>query len=254
MRRVFAVTYGVIAYGAFFVVFLYMIGFAGNMLVPKSIDSGAPGPIGLAILVNVALVGLFAVQHSVMARPAFKAWWTQFVPKPVERSTFVLLSSLILALLFWQWRPLPAIVWHFEDPLARTLLIGLSFLGWFAVLYSSFIIDHFDLFGLRQVFLYLRNRPYTHPPFAVRSLYRIVRHPLMVGFLIAFWSTPTMTAGHLLISVLLTGYILIGVTLEERDLARMLGSDYSLYRAQTPMFVPLLPKSKPSDAPLSGGA
>lgn len=254
MRRVVAVTYGVMAYGAFFVVFLYMIGFAGNMLVPKSIDSGTSGPIGLAILVNAALVGLFAVQHSVMARPAFKAWWTRFVPKPVERSTFVLLTSLILAILFWQWRPLPAIVWHFEDPLTRTLLIGLSFLGWFTVLYSSFVIDHFDLFGLRQVFLYLRNRPYTHPPFAVRSLYRIVRHPLMVGFLIAFWSTPTMTAGHLLLSVLLTGYILIGVTLEERDLARMLGSDYSLYRAQTPMFVPLLPKGKPSDAPLSGGA
>lgn len=231
-----------------------MIGFAGNMLVPKSIDSGTPGPTGLAILVNAALVGLFAVQHSVMARPAFKAWWTQFVPKPVERSTFVLLTSLILALLFWQWRPLPAIVWHFEDPLARTLLTKLSFLGWFTVLYSSFVIDHFDLFGLRQVFIYLRNRPYTHPPFAVRSLYRIVRHPLMVGFLIAFWSTPTMTAGHLLLSVLLTDDILVGVTLEERDLARTLGSDYSIYRAQTPMFVPLLPRNKPSDAPLGRGA
>ena len=252
MGRVLTFIYGVLAYGVFLVVFLYMIGFVGNMVVPKSIDSGVPTPLGQALLVNIALVGLFAVQHSVMARPAFKSWWTNIVPKPVERSTFVLLTSLILALLFWQWRPVPTIIWDVQRPLAAALLTGVSLLGWVTVLYSSFIIDHFDLFGLRQVYLHFRNRSYTHPPFAVRSLYRIVRHPLMVGFLIATWSTPTMTVGHLLLSVLLTGYILIGVTLEERDLARLLGTNYELYRSQTPMFVPSVVRRKQSEAPRLG--
>ena len=197
MGRAVTFVYGVLAYGVFFVVFLYMIGFVGNVVVPKSVDSGVPAPLGQALLVNLALVGLFAVQHSVMARPAFKSWWTRIVPKPVERSTYVLVTSLILALLFWQWRPLPTIIWDVQHPLAAAVLTGLFFLGWATVLYSSFIIDHFDLFGLRQVYLHFRNRPYTHPPFAVRSLYRLVRHPLMVGFLVAVWATPTMTVGHL---------------------------------------------------------
>lgn len=253
MGRFLALVYGTLAYGAFFVVFLYMIGFFGNMIVPKSIDSGVPVPLGQALLVNAALVALFGVQHSVMARPAFKSWWTKFVPAPIERSTFVLLTSLILALLFWQWRPMPAIIWDVQHPLAAALLTGLFFLGWFTALYSSFLIDHFDLFGLRQVLLYFRNRPYRHPPFAVRSLYRIVRHPLMVGMLVAFWATPTMTAGHLLLAFLLTGYIFVGVMLEERDLARHLGMDYALYRTQTPKFLPALPRRSAPGVPKLGG-
>lgn len=242
MNRILAFAYGLVAYGLFFVVFLYLIGFVGNMAVPKSIDSGPIGPIGQAIFINVALVALFGIQHSVMARPAFKSWWTRFVPKPVERSTYVLLASLLLALLFWQWRPIPAIVWETEHPVPIALLTGLFFLGWAIALYSSSIIDHFDLFGLRQVYQYLRDRPYSYPPFAVKSLYRLVRHPLMVGIFIGIWSTPVMTAGHLLFAVLMTGYIAVGVALEERDLARILGSDYELYRLQTPMFLPSLPR------------
>lgn len=249
MRRALFFAYAVAAYGVFFLVFLYLIGFVGNMVVPKSIDSGEPGPVGLAILVNAALIGLFGVQHSVMARPAFKQWWTRFVPTPVERSTYVLLSSVILALLFWQWRPIPTVVWEMRHPLPAAVLTGLFFLGWAMALYSTFIIDHFDLFGLRQVYLHLRDRPYSHPPFVIRSLYRFIRHPLMVGFFIAFWSAPTMTVGHLLFSLLMTGYILVGVTLEERGLARHLGSEYGLYRLQTPMFVPAIPRRKaPRDA------
>lgn len=248
MGRTLAFAFGTVAYGIFFVVVLYMIGFVGNLVVPRSIDSGVTAPLGQALLVNIALVGLFAVQHSVMARPAFKSWWTRFVPKSVERSIYVLVASLILALLFWQWRPIPTIIWDVQHRTAAALLTGLSFLGYVIVLYSSFIIDHFDLFGLRQVYLHLRNRPYTHPQFSVRSLYRLVRHPSMVGFLVAIWATPTMTVGHLLFSVLLTGYILIGVTLEERDLALHLGTDYEHYRSQTPMFMPSLGRHKQSDA------
>jgi methanethiol S-methyltransferase len=248
-------TYGAVAYAVFFVVFTYLIGFVGNMVVPKSIDSGAAVHLWQALVINTALVGLFAVQHSVMARPAFKSWWTRFVPTPVERSTYVLLASLILALLFWQWQPIPAVIWDVQSSWAATSLTAISLFGWLVALYSSFIIDHFDLFGLRQVYLHFRNRPYTHPPFAVRSLYRLVRHPLMVGILIFIWSAPTMTAGHLLFSFLLTGYIFVGVTMEERDLARYIGNEYHLYRSQTPMLVPSLPKRKTHETPgLGGGA
>jgi len=239
MNRTLSFLYGALAYGVFFVVFLYMIGFVGNIVVPKSIDSGPVTGTAEAILINVLLVGLFGVQHSVMARPAFKSWWARIVPRHVERSTYVLLASLILALLFWQWRPMPAVVWDVQESLLRGALTGLFFAGWVVVLYSSFLIDHFDLFGIRQVYLHFKNRPYSHPPFVVRSLYRFMRHPLMVGFLISIWSAPTMTAGHLLFSVLLTGYVLIGVTLEERDLAGNLGPEYVVYRSETPMFVPL---------------
>lgn len=255
MRRTLIFVYGVLAYGSFFVVFLYMIGFIGNLLVPKSIDSGVPVPLGEAILINALLVGLFAVQHSVMARPAFKLLWTRIVPQPMERSTYVLLSSLVLALLFWQWRPMPAILWDLRNPAIAALLTTIFFLGWAIVLYSSFIIDHFDLFGLRQVYLNFRNRAYTYPAFAVRSLYRLVRHPLMVGFLIAVWATPTMTVGHLVFALLMTGYIVLGVRLEERDLARHLGAAYQLYRVQTPMFVPSLTPERTAQRPgLRGGA
>jgi methanethiol S-methyltransferase len=248
MSRTLIFVYGLLAYLVFFAVFLYMIGFVGNFAVPKSIDSGPTTPLSEAILVDVALIALFAVQHSVMARPAVKSWWTGIVPKPMERSTYVFLSSLVLALLFWQWRSLPARIWEVDEPVFRAALNVVSFVGWFTVLFSSFIIDHFDLFGMRQVYLHWRERPYSHPPFVVRSLYRIVRHPLMVGLLIAFWSAPTMTVGHFLFAMLMTGYILVGVLFEERDLARHLGSEYAIYRTQTPMFVPSLRHRKPHSA------
>ncbi len=244
MNHAFVFTYGLIAYGAFVGSFLYLIGFVGNLVVGKSIDSGPLVPLGQAVFVNVALIALFGLQHSGMARPAFKSWWTRFIPQPIERSTFVLLTSLILVFLFWQWRPIPMILWEATHPVPVALLWALFLLGWAVVLYSSFLIDHFDLFGLRQVYLHLRKRSYSHPPFAVKSLYKLVRHPLMVGILIGIWSTPTMTAGHLLFALLMTGYIFVGVTLEERDLARHLGSDYERYRLLTPMFLPSLPKPK----------
>lgn len=244
MRLAFVFLYGAISYGAFFLVFLYLIGFVGNLLVPKSIDSGEPVSLGQALVVNLLLVGLFALQHSVMARPAFKSWWTKIVPAAMERSTYVLLASLILALLFWQWRPIPLVVWEVSSVPVAALLTAIFLLGWAIALYSSFLIDHFDLFGLRQVYLHLRSRPYSSPPFAVRSLYRFVRHPLMVGILVGIWVTPTMTLGHLLFALLLTGYIVVGVTLEDRDLARHLGAAYALYRDQTPRFVPSLKRSR----------
>ncbi len=248
MSRVVSFIYGVLAYAVFFVVFLYLMGFVGNLVVPKSIGSGPAAPVGQAIFIDVMLVALFAVQHSIMARPAFKSWWTRLVPKALERTTFVLLASLILMLLCWQWRPIPTTIWDVEEPVLRVALTGLIFLGGGLALFSSCLIDHFDLFGLRQVYLHLRNHPYSHPPFVVRSLYRFVRHPLMVGFLIAIWATPTMTTGHLLFAALLTGYILVGVTLEERDLTRILGQEYVAYRSETPMFIPR-PRRKRRSAP-----
>jgi protein-S-isoprenylcysteine O-methyltransferase Ste14 len=249
MSRLLIFIYGLLAYTVFFLVFLYMIGFVGNFAVPKSVDSGpAVSPVE-AIPVNVILVALFAVQHTIMARPAFKSWLTRVIPAPMERSTYVLVASLLLALLFWQWRPMPTLMWEIEQPVLRAALTGLFVIGWIVVLYSTAIIDHFDLFGIRHVYLHLRRRNYSYPPFVVKSLYRMVRHPLMVGFLIAFWSAPTMTAGHLLFSVLLTGYILVGVLFEERDLAQYLGSEYAVYRTETPMFVPTLPSRKSHSAP-----
>jgi protein-S-isoprenylcysteine O-methyltransferase Ste14 len=239
MGRIAAFVYGLIAYAAFLVTILYAIGFIGNLWVPKSLDTGEPGSVGTAVVVNLLLLLAFAVQHTIMARPGFKAWWTKFIPKAIERSTFVLVASGLLLLLFWLWQPIAGDVWRVESQAGVLVLQALFFSGWFLVFYSSFLIDHFDLFGLRQVFLHLKNRPYTDHPFSTVSLYKIVRHPLMLGFLIASWASPVMSVGHLVFAIGITGYILVGIQFEERDLRRALGEDYERYRQTTPALLPL---------------
>jgi protein-S-isoprenylcysteine O-methyltransferase Ste14 len=238
MNRVIAFVYGVVAYAIFFVTFLYAAGFVGNVVVPKSLDGAPVGPLGTSLLVDLGLLGLFAVQHSVMARPAFKRMWTRIVPEPVERSTYVLASSLALILLFWVWRPLGGVVWDVENPVGRALLHGGFVFGWLLVLVSTFLINHFDLFGLRQVWLHLRGRPYEPLPFRTPGPYRIVRHPLYVGWFFAFWSTPTMTVTHLLFAVMTTAYILVAIRFEERDLVAA-HPEYATYRERVPMLIPV---------------
>jgi methanethiol S-methyltransferase len=238
MKRPLTVGYGAASYVLFLAAFLYAIGFVGNFVVPRTVDAGVAAPIGEAVTVNVLLLGVFAVQHSVMARPAFKRWWTRFVPSAIERSTYVLLSSLMLFLLYWQCRTMPAVIWDVESSTGRLILWVLFWLGWAIVLTSTFMINHFDLFGLRQVYLAWRERPYSDIGFRTPMLYRWVRHPLMLGFIIAFWATPTMTAGHLLFAGATTAYILIAVQLEERDLVAALGDQYRAYRRRVPMLVP----------------
>ncbi len=237
MNRLLILAYGVIAYGAFLCTILYLIGFVSGVIVPKNIDMGIPGPLAEAIFVDLILVLLFGVTHSVMARPAFKERVTKFIPDAAERSTFVLVASVVLAILFWQWQPIDTLIWSSDPPL-NWLLLGVSMLGWVIVFWSTFLIDHFDLFGLRQVWLYYRGLEYSARPFVVRGLYKYVRHPLMLGFLIAFWFTPTMTLGHLLFAIAMTVYILVGVFFEERDLAKSLGEDYARYKEQTSMIFP----------------
>jgi protein-S-isoprenylcysteine O-methyltransferase Ste14 len=240
--------YGVLAHLLFCAAIIYGIGFVGDMaLVPKGIDDGTPTTVVQAVIVNVLLLLLFAVQHNVMARPWFKNWWTRFVPQPIERSTYVAAASLILMLLYWQWRPIPEVIWHVDSATGRGVLWAAYFAGWVLVFYSSFVIDHFELFGLKQVWRHFRGEAHTTAPFSERSLYRWVRHPLMLGFIVAFWSAPTMTLGRLLFAAVTTLWILFSIRIEERDLAHYLGNPYREYRARTPMLLPLTRSSRKVD-------
>lgn len=242
--RILSFIYGLIAYIIFLGSFLYAIGFVGEILVPKGINTGQESENLLnALLINAGLLSLFAIQHSVMARPGFKKWWTKIIPAQVERSTYVLISSLILILLFWQWRPMPEVIWNVEEGVLQMLLTGLFWLGWGIVLLSTFLINHFDLFGLRQVYLHLRDKEITPVQFQEPWLYKYLRHPLMLGFIIAFWATPYMTLGHLVFAIATTGYIFIGIWFEERDLIRSHGEKYKEYRERVRMLLPFPKKS-----------
>ena len=235
---IFGLIYGILCYAAFVASFLYAIGFVGNLAVPKSIDSAPSAPLAAALLGNALLLGLFAAQHSAMARPAFKAWWTAVIPRPLQRSSYVLVSSLVLGLLFWQWQAITDVIWQVESPAGRGVLNALFWLGWLLALWSTFMLSHCELFGLRQVWLRLRGVNYTPVPFNAGGLYRFVRHPLMLGFLIAFWAAATMTLGHLLFSAAMAAYIFIGIFFEERDLAVAHGAAFEQYRKDGPMIFP----------------
>jgi len=249
MGRIGVFVYGIVSYVIFFGTFIYLIGFGVNIVVPKSIDSGTTGPVAQAVLVNVILLGLFALQHTVMARQSFKRWLARFVSQAAERSTFVLVASLLLLLTVWQWRPIPEEFWSVQSPVGRGLLTALSFFGWGMVLYATTLIDHFDLFGLRQVYLHLRGREYTPVEFRMVSLYKWVRHPLMLGFIIAFWATPDMTVGHLLFAIVTTAYILVGIHFEERSLMAAHGDGYQAYRGTVSMIVPMPRRQKEAVLP-----
>jgi methanethiol S-methyltransferase len=238
MGRIIAFLYGTVAYVVFLGAFLYAIGFVTGLWVPKTIDTGPATPTIQAVIINLLLMSLFAVQHSVMARKPFKQWWAQFVPATVERSTYVLLASLALILLFWQWRPIPAVVWQIANPSLATAMLCLSLAGWLLVLVSTFIINHFELFGLHQVVNNLSGKTLPEAHFKTPSIYRYVRHPIYLGFIIAFWAAPTMTAGHLLFAAVTTAYIFVGIFLEERDLVALFGDQYRQYRERVGMIVP----------------
>ena len=253
-RKALTFTYGAFAYVAFLGAFLYTIGFLAGAVVPKGVDDGAVHPAWQAVLVDLALLGLFAVQHSVMARPWFKERWTRIVPKAVERSTYVLAATAALVLLLWLWQPLPTTVWSVGSGWARAALWSLYLLGWGFLVLSTFSLGHFDLFGLRQVLARARDRRYAEPGFHDPLLYRVVRHPIMVGFLIAFWAVPQMSAGRLLFAAAATAYIMVGVRLEEHDLKRQLGAPYAEYLARVPRFVPRPPVSVARERVGHGGA
>ncbi len=246
MGRILAFVYGALCYVVFFVTFLYAIGFVGNLLVPKAIDTGpSAATLTRALIMNIGLMTIFALQHSIMARPEFKRMWTKIVPAAIERSTFVLFSSLALILMFWQWRTIPDVLWEVHNPIGQYVLYGLFAVGWLMVLLSTFLINHFDLFGLRQVYLYAKREEYKPLGFKEIFLYKFVRHPIMLGFIIAFWATPRMTYGHLLFAAVTTLYILVAIQLEERDIKSMHG-EYDAYRNRVSMIVPMPPK-KPAD-------
>ena len=251
MKRIAAFIYGVACYGVFLATLLYAIGFLGNFGAPTSIDSGPQGSTIAGLAIDAALLALFALQHSIMARPWFKRAWTRLVPEPVERSTYVLFSSAALLLMFWQWQPIGGVIWKIDGGIAETAILALYAAGLLIVLLSTFLINHFDLFGLRQVYLYLIGRPYTRLEFRTPFFYRYVRHPLYVGWLLTFWSTPVMTAAHLLFAVLTTAYILVAIRFEEADLITTHGDQYRRYQEQVPMIVPALPVTAPSRRPES---
>jgi len=241
MNKVTSFLFGVLSYLVFFLAFVYAIGFLTGIIVPKSINSGPVSSLGNSLLINLLLLGLFAVQHSLMARPFFKRWFTRYVPIQVERSVYVLLSSLLLFLIYWLWQPMTTVVWQVNSTLGQSLIWAIFALGWLIVFLSTFMINHFDLFGLRQVWLHLQDRPYEHVPFQTTALYKLVRHPIMLGFIIAFWATPLMTQGHLLFSIMTTLYIVIGIQFEEHDLKNALGADYERYKKSVPMLFPRKP-------------
>ena len=238
LKRILFFAYGSFSYLIFLGTFLYAIGFIGNFGVPRTLDGAASGPLLVSFAIDAGLLTLFAVQHSVMARKWFKQWWTRIVPQPIERSTYVLFSSVALILLFALWRPLGGVVWSVEDATGRLVLRGLFAFGWTLVLVSTFLINHFDLFGLRQVWRYLLGQPCNTLRFATPGPYRLVRHPLYVGWLFAFWMTPVMTFAHLLFSIATTAYILLAIQFEERDLVREHGETYEEYRRSVPMLFP----------------
>lgn len=243
MGKLVAFLYGIVAYLAFAVVIVYAIGFVTGLMVPKTIDSGPASPLVESIVINIVLLTIFALQHSVMARPQFKKWWTTIVPKSVERSTYVLLASLALALVFWQWRPLPGVVWEAKDPTIAASLLYLGLFGWVLVFVSTFMINHFELFGLHQVANNLTGNSMPPMKFKTPMLYNVVRHPIYLGFIIFVWATPTMTAGHLLFAAVVTAYIFVGIALEEHDLIEVFGDEYRRYRRRVAMIVPFIGRS-----------
>ena len=240
MTRIGIFLYGLLSYGVFLGVFVYAIGFIGGFVTPTMLDGAPHRSLAAALAINSGLLAVFALQHSGMARPAFKRWWTRIVPPAAERSTYVLMSSLALVALFAFWEPIGGVVWQAGEGLARTAIIGLYLVGWLLLLYTTFLIDHFDLFGLKQVWRYLRGQPYRPPQFHTPSLYRVVRHPLYIGWLTIFWAAPTMTTAHLIFALITTAYILIAIQLEEQDLVSAFGSEYTAYRKSTPMLIPRL--------------